>query len=59
MRRYGALTPMVRLRLLVLFLAVQAVVWILFDGLGLRFSLAVLTIAVLLVTVKTRKPTPR
>lgn len=59
MRRYGALTPLAKLRVLLVFLAAQAVVWLFVDGLAVRFSLAVLTAAVLLVLVKTRKPVPR
>ena len=59
MRRYGALSPLARLRVVLVFFAVQALVWVFFSGLPARFSLAVLTAAVLLVVVKTRKPVPR
>lgn len=59
MKRYGALSPLARFRLLLVFLAVQVVVWIFFSGLAIRASLAVLTAAVLMVMVKTRKPVPR
>jgi hypothetical protein len=41
------------------FLAVQVVVWVFFSSLPVRLSLALLTAAVLLVVVKTRKPVPR
>jgi hypothetical protein len=44
---------------LLAFLGVQALVWIFVSGLAARLSLAVLTAAVLLVVVKTRKPVPR
>ena len=59
MRRYGSLSWPERLRLLAVFLAAQVLVWIFFDGTGARLSLAVLTLAVLLVAVKTRKPVAR
>ena len=54
-RRYGALTTYERFRVLLVFALVQAVVWFLFSSPGIRFSLAVLTAAVLAVLVKTRK----
>ena len=58
-RRYGALSARARYQLVVAFFVVQALAWYLFDGIGQRFSVAVLTIAVLLVLVLTRRSTPR
>ena len=54
-RRYGALTSYERLQVLLVFVLVQVAVWILFRSPGIRFSLAVLTAAVLAVLVKTRR----
>lgn len=58
-KRYGALTLLAKLQLLAVFFCIQVVVWLLFHALSLRFVAAVLTAAVLMVMVKTRKPTPR
>jgi hypothetical protein len=54
-RRYGALTTYQRLQVLLVFALVQIAVWILFRSPGIRFSLGVLTAAVLAVLVKTRR----
>ena len=58
-RRYGQLPLEQLVRLVVLFFAVQAVVWFFFDDVRARISLAVLTAAVLLVHVSTRRSTTR
>lgn len=58
-RRYGALPTRVRAQLVVVFIAVQGIAWFLLTGVGARFSVAVLTAAVLLVLVKTRRSTTR
>ncbi len=54
-RRYGALPAWARFQLACGFVALQGVAWFLFDGVGQRFSVAVLTLAVMLVLVRTRK----
>jgi hypothetical protein len=56
-RRYGALTARARYQLFVAFVGVQVVGWYFLSGPGARFSLAVLTAAVLLVLVNTRRST--
>ncbi len=58
-RRYGALPTRLRYQLLVAFAVVQALAWWLLPTLAPRLAVAVLTAAVLLVTVKTRRSTPR
>jgi hypothetical protein len=58
-RRYGQLPLHQLIRLIVLFFAAQAVVWFFFDDVRARLSLAVLTAAVLLVHVSTRRSTTR
>jgi hypothetical protein len=54
-KRYGALPLIDKVRLTALFLAVQVVTWWFFSSPGVRFAAAVLTAAVILVAVKTRK----
>jgi hypothetical protein len=58
-RRYGALTGRERSRFAAAFVAVQAVAWLFVDTAGGRLAVAVLTAAVLLVLVSTRRSTPR
>jgi Flp pilus assembly protein TadB len=58
-RRYGALTARQRYEVVAAFVVAQAVVWFLFESLRVRLTLAVLTVAVLLVLVITRRSTPR
>lgn len=58
-KRYGALPTRVRVQAVVAFLALQAVAWYFVPGLGVRFSVAVITAACLLVLVNTRRSTPR
>ena len=58
-RRYGALPVRARIQVVIAFFVVQALAWYLVSSLGARFSLAVLTAAVLLVLVNTRRSTPR
>jgi hypothetical protein len=58
-KRYGALTPLDRIKLLIGYLMAQAVAWLYFDGKGTRFAIAVLTAAVLAVAVATRRRTAR
>jgi Flp pilus assembly protein TadB len=58
-RRYGALTARQRFQVVAAFVGVQAVAWLLFDAARIRISVAVLTVAVLLVLVTTRRSTPR
>jgi hypothetical protein len=58
-RRYGQLPLEQVIRLVVVFFAVQAVVWFFFGDVRARISLAVLTAAVLLVHVSTRRSTTR
>jgi hypothetical protein len=58
-RRYGALTGRQRYQVLAAFVLVQALAWFLVSGLRVRFSVAVLTAAVLLVLVTTRRSPTR
>ena len=58
-RRFGQLSTPALARLVVLYLAVQAVFWLLFPGLRTRAALAVISLAFLLVLVRTRERTPR
>jgi hypothetical protein len=58
-RRYGQLPLDQLIRLVVLFFAVQGVVWFFFGDVRARISLAVITLAVLLVHVSTRRSTTR
>ena len=58
-RRYGALSTRARYQLLVAFVVVQVLAWYLLPSLGARLCLAVLTAAVLLVLVKTRRSPAR
>ena len=58
-RRYGALPTRVWYQVVVIFLAVQVVGWYFLSGPGVRFSLAVLTAAVLLVLINTRRRSTR
>lgn len=57
--RYGALPARARYQFLVIFFAVQVVVWTFLSSVGVRFCLAVLTAAVLLVLIKTRRRSTR
>lgn len=59
MKRYGALTALDRLKLLIGYLMVQAVAWLFFPGVGVRFSIAVLSAAIFAVAVATRRRTSR
>lgn len=58
-RRYGALPMRVRFQLITAFVVAQVLTWWLVPSLGARLSLAVLTLAVLLVLATTRRSTPR
>ena len=58
-RRYGQLPVSELLRLLVIFVALQVVVWFFLPGLAVRVSLGILTAACLLVYVNTRRSTTR
>ena len=58
-RRYGALPGRIRAQLLLVFLAVQVVLAVFADSWRTRISAAVLTAAVLLVYVKTRRSPSR
>ena len=58
-RRFGQLSTDVLAKLVVLYLAVQAVFWLVFPGLRTRAALAVISLAFLLVLVRTRKAPPR
>jgi uncharacterized membrane protein YbaN (DUF454 family) len=58
-RRYGALPARVWFRLVVAFGVVQALSWWFLPGVGQRLSVAVLTLAVLLVLVRTRRSPAR
>jgi len=54
-KRYGALPLVEKVKLTAVFLAVQVIMWWFFSSVGVRFASAVLTAAVILVAVKTRK----
>jgi hypothetical protein len=54
-RRYGALPTQLRVKLVLVFLAVQAVAWWLFDAPGQRIAVGVLTYGLLLIVAKTRR----
>jgi hypothetical protein len=58
-RRYGALTSRERYELAAAFVAVQAVAWLFLGSARFCAAVAVLTAAVLLVLVSTRRSTPR
>jgi hypothetical protein len=58
-RRFGQLSNAALARLVVLYLAVQAVFWLVFPGLRTRAALAVISLAFLLVLVRTREAPPR
>jgi len=58
-RRYGALSALQRLQVLLAFVLVQALVWVLAPQWQVRLVSAVLTAAVLAVLVRTRRRTPR
>jgi hypothetical protein len=58
-RRFGALSTWARVRLVLLFFAIQALAWPFVTSHGARFSLAVLTIASELVYVRTRRSPAR
>lgn len=58
-RRYGALPARARYQVVAAFLVVQALAWWLLDGPGPLLSVAVLTAAVLLVLVRTRRSPAR
>ena len=53
-RRYGALPTVVRVRLVLLWLAAQGLALPFLSGLGPRFALGVLTAACLAVYARTR-----
>jgi hypothetical protein len=57
--RYGVLTRTDRVKLVVVYLVAQPVAWLFFDGLVVRISIAVLTLAVLAVMVTTRRRTSK
>lgn len=58
-RRYGALSTLARVQLVALFLFVQLGAWLFLSSWRLRFAVALLTVAVLLVAVKTRRSPSR
>ena len=58
-RRYGALPTSEILRLVVVFVAMQVVIWFFLPGLAARISIAILTAACMLVYVNTRRSTTR
>ncbi|MCU1594343.1 MAG: hypothetical protein JWO12_1735 [Frankiales bacterium] len=58
-RRYGALPTSEILRLVVVFAAMQVVIWFFLPGLAARISIAILTAACMLVYVNTRRSTTR
>jgi Flp pilus assembly protein TadB len=58
-RRFGQLSSAALARLVALYLAVQAVFWLLFPSFRTRAALAVISLAFLLVLVRTRERTPR
>jgi Flp pilus assembly protein TadB len=58
-RRFGQLSTRALAQVVVLYLAVQAVFWIFVPSLATRAALGVVSLAFLLVLVRTRKRTPR
>ena len=58
-RRFGMLSTRTLVQVVVLYLAVQACIWLLVDDTRTRIGLAVVTLAFTFVLVRTRKRTPR
>ena len=58
-RRFGMLSTRALVQVVLLFLAVQAVFWLLVDDTRTRIGLAVVSLGFTLVLVRTRKRTPR
>ncbi|MDP9182103.1 MAG: hypothetical protein M3P04_04930 [Actinomycetota bacterium] len=54
-RRFGSLSTLARLQVLALYLGVQGAFWLFVPDLRTRLALAVVTLAFLLVLVRTRK----